>query len=67
MFAGSGSARIAAQLVLARRGDQGVGVVPRHHDGLRQPCARGTPGLEGSACVASPEPACASRPSTWPW
>ena len=27
----------------------------------------GTPGLDGSACVARPEPACASSPSAWPW
>ena len=27
----------------------------------------GTPGLDGSASVARPEPACTSRPSTCPW
>ena len=27
----------------------------------------GTPGLAGIDCVARPEPASASRPSTWPW
>ena len=29
--------------------------------------ASGTPGEAGMPCVASPEPASASRPSTWPW
>jgi hypothetical protein len=29
--------------------------------------AAGTPGLAGSAWVASPLPASASRPSRWPW
>ncbi len=29
--------------------------------------AAGTPGEDGMPCVASPEPASASRPSTWPW
>ena len=28
--------------------------------------AAGTPGEAGMPCVASPEPACASSPSTWP-
>ena len=27
----------------------------------------GTPGEAGIPCVARPEPAWASRPSTWPW
>ncbi len=30
-------------------------------------CAAVTPGLEGMPCVARPEPASASSPSTWPW
>ena len=29
--------------------------------------ASGTPGLDGIPWVASPEPASASSPSTWPW
>ena len=29
--------------------------------------AAGTPGLAGIACVASPDPAWASRPSECPW
>ena len=29
--------------------------------------AAGTPGEAGIASVASPEPACASSASTWPW
>ena len=30
-------------------------------------CASVTPGLAGIPCVARPEPASASSPSTWPW
>ena len=30
-------------------------------------CASVTPGLAGIPWVARPEPASASRPSTWPW
>ena len=29
--------------------------------------AAGTPGEDGIPCVARPEPASASSPSTWPW
>ena len=30
-------------------------------------CAAVTPGLAGMPWVASPEPASANSPSTWPW
>ena len=30
-------------------------------------CAAVTPGLAGIPCVARPDPASASSPSTWPW
>ena len=64
MFAGSGSAMIAAigsplpvAAISASGSFHGTTVVAAA-------AAAGTPGLEGSACVAKPEPAWASRPST---
>ncbi len=66
MFAGSGSARIAASssasvaATSASASFQGTTTVSAV-------VLASTPGLEGIAWVASPEPACASRPSTCPW
>ena len=66
MFAGIGSARIAATscsesaLASASRSFQGTTIVAAA-------CAAGTPGLAGIPWVARPEPASASSPSTWPW
>ena len=66
MLAANGSARMAASSCssVARRtasasfhGTTTVAAV----------AASGTPGLAGIAPVARPEPAWASRPSTWPW
>ena len=66
MLAANGSARMAAKACscVARRsaswsfhGTTTVAAV----------AAAVTPGLAGIAAVARPEPACASRPSTWPW
>ena len=65
MFAGTGSARIAATrcsasaAATASRSFQGTTIVSAA-------CASVTPGLAGMPWVASPEPASASRPSTCP-
>ena len=65
MFAGQGSARIAANgsaataSRTASRSFQGAIRVAATADS-------GTPGLAGIPWVASPEPASASSPSTWP-
>ena len=65
MLAGTGSAMIAASVALGR---------PQEPSGSFQgtitvaaAAAAGTPGLAGIPWVARPEPASASRPSTWPW
>ena len=68
MLAGTGSASTAAS------------PSPAALDGLRErlesfhattivsaACAAVTPGEAGMPWVARPEPASASRPSTWPW
>ncbi len=66
MLAGIGSAMIAATSfaatasATASRSFQGTTIVAAA-------CAAGTPGLAGMPCVARPEPASASRPSTCPW
>ena len=66
MFAGRGSARIAAgrdsstARVTASGSFQATTTVSAAADS-------GTPGLAGTPAVAMPEPASASRPSTWPW
>ena len=66
MFAGTGSARIAATgcsaiaAATASRSFHGTTIVSAA-------CAAVTPGLAGIPCVASPEPASASSPSTCPW
>ena len=66
MLAGNGSAMIAASSCSA--------VAARSASGSFQGtmtvaavAAAGTPGEAGMACVARPEPASASSPSTWPW
>ena len=61
MFAGYGSQMTAAALDVRRaRSFQGTTTVSAA-------CAAVTPGLAGMPWVARPEPASASRPSTWPW
>ncbi len=37
------------------------------HPAVLAAAASGTPGEAGMPCVARPEPAEASSPSTWPW
>ena len=65
MLAGSGSAKIAASSCCSQAARsacssfQGITIVAAA-------ALAGTPGLEGRAPVASPEPACASSPSRWP-
>ena len=62
MLAGTGSAMMAAMSSVRGRAPgafQGTMTVSAA-------AAAGTPGLAGMPWVASPEPACASRPSTWP-
>ena len=66
MFAGSGSAITAATFVV----DDRLEALPRSFQGttiVSAACAAVTPGEAGIPCVASPEPASASRPSTCPW
>ena len=66
MLAGTGSARIAASSnrwvasMTASRSFHGTITVAAA-------AAGSTPGLAGIPCVASPDPASASSPSTWPW
>jgi hypothetical protein len=66
MFAGKGSARIAA----GGRSSSAVCSASRSFHGtmiVSAAWAFVTPGLDGIPWVARPEPASASRPSTWPW
>ena len=66
MFAGNGSAMIAASscssvaATTASASFQGTTIV-------LAATSAGTPGEAGMPCVASPLPASASSPSTWPW
>ena len=66
MFAGTGSQMIAAgscsaaAAATASRSFHGTTIVSAA-------CAAVTPGLAGMPWVARPDPASASRPSTWPW
>jgi hypothetical protein len=65
MLAGTGSARIAASSCSA----VAASTAARSFQGritVFAVAARGTPGLAGIACVASPLPASASSPSTCP-
>ena len=66
---GTEAAMSAIRLARAATGRETLikfaGAYHGHVDGLL--AEAGTPGLAGSACVASPLPASASRPSTWPW
>ena len=66
MFAGSGSAMIAAtgaSAVAATSPSRSFHATTE----VAAATAAGTPGLAGIPCVARPEPAAASRPSEWPW
>ena len=60
MLAGYGSQITAAASMSGGSAPQGTITVSAA-------CAAVTPGLAGMPCVARPEPASASRPSTWPW
>ena len=66
MFAGKGSARIAANscssVTAMSRSTSFHGTTV-----VAAATSAGTPGEAGMPCVASPLPASASRPSTWPW
>ena len=66
MLAGIGSARIAATSRSASAASSASG---SFHGTITvsAACAAVTPGLAGIPCVARPEPASASKPSTWPW
>ena len=66
MFAGIGSTRIAARSGSAVR-SQVLAMSFQGATAVAAAAAAGTPGLAGIPCVASPDPASASRPSTWPW
>ena len=65
MLAGTGSAITAAGCVIAIASDNASssfqGTIT-----VSEACASVTPGLAGTPAVASPEPASASSPSTWP-
>ena len=66
MFAGTGSSRIAASswrsVACATASGSFHGTTT-----VAAAAPAGTPGLAGIPWVASPDPASASRPSTWPW
>ena len=65
MFAGTGSAMIAATGRAASAAS--TAAVSFHGTTtVSAVCASVTPGLAGIPSVASPEPASASSPSTWP-
>jgi hypothetical protein len=66
MLAGTGSARIAAN---SWRSVASTTASASFHGTITVAAAAAsvTPGLAGMPCVASPEPASASNPSTWPW
>jgi hypothetical protein len=66
MLAGHGSARIAANSCSAVAASTAARSFQPTITVLAV-AAAGTPGLAGIACVASPLPASASSPSTWPW
>ena len=59
MLAGYGSQTIAAK--------SPSGTTPHGSTVVSAACALVTPGEAGMPCVASPEPASASKPSTCPW
>ena len=67
MLAGIGSARIAATVVLGERRARRASRSFQGTTTVSAACAAVTPGLAGMPSVARPEPASASRPSTWPW
>ena len=66
MLAGTGSARIAAGECSATAASTAAasfqGTIT-----VAAAAASGTPGEDGMPAVARPDPASASRPSTWPW
>ncbi len=66
MLAGTGSAMMAA----GRTRSQAAATASASFQGtitVAAVAAALTPGLAGMPWVASPDPAWASRPSTWPW
>ena len=56
----------SARAYAAATADDNVGVIDLKTLNLVDRIKTGT-GPDGMAWVASPDPACASRPSTWPW
>jgi hypothetical protein len=62
MLAGQGSAMIAAT---SWRSSASASAAPSFHGTttVAAAVAAGTPGLAGMPCVATPDPACDSRPS----
>ena len=65
MFAGSGSAMIAATGALRGRSTSASGSF-HATTAVSAATVAGTPGLAGIPAVARPDPAAASRPSEWP-
>ncbi len=66
MFAGIGSARIAAKLCSPIARSRAAGSF-QGTTTVFAACDSGTPGLAGTPAVAIPEPASTRSPSTWPW
>ena len=67
MLAGIGSARIAAIGSLGAVAARSAWASFQGTIAVVAAADAGTPGLEGSDWVAKPDPAWASKPSTWPW
>jgi hypothetical protein len=66
MLAGTGSATMAAGRWRATASLRASGSFQGTIT-VAAAAASGTPGLAGIPWVARPDPASASRPSTWPW